>query len=1484
MSDSSLSSFSSTELETDKADDAPALQAISEGEECDTDMEDVPQILPTFSSGDYSDKSISELLLASPEEDKKDGKEPTTTATMRSESLLPLDESVEGAPPPMDTAIPLGLPLDDEEQEPKESLKATSEDVLLMLKEHTAISLGGTTGNSSGSRNYDEEVISQAFTPEEEEEEIKELDRILAQLDKNEEEKEKQEKENEELDLLLDKLSDDEMEKDNGHEEKKVFPVESSVPIVSTLQDEIPTEQDSPHETRGIEVNDRTHSEDEKHESRSETPTENETKETDVVTTGEGQNDVDLLQLNSLTVATSPARDPFDGNGSEDEQLESSVCVHTEEELISTSTPREDGHSDSASSLGHTGDHSNTDPKASDGDTNHEPATSLDTEDSQSRPSDTPENIDTQKFTIAQEQFDASASDRNEDEAPELIVAADEVRSVENEEKRAFVPTSILKQKKDLLPLFTLEEKTDSLQIKKDSVSWPEVSAILDGLDEHDKHESFKRSRLAVKRRGCTIIHVAVHPDTKAPDSITRELIGAADMDTLTSVDDVISTHALHWAIVEQAPDEIIQLLVLQGGKDIVMTSDVFGSNVLHYALEMKTSEDTLQIVLQEGGADAINAQTQSGVTPVQIALRSKASDQIVKSIVDIGDREALLATNEEGMNALHIAVQEEASGVVIDAIAKKGGDEILHATNQNGFNPLELAGQHKTPLEHFGTKSLRESSSDESIPLFELEENVDNDFIIKSVSWTEVSKCLGAVENGEIAFDKSRLAIKNRGCTILHLAVRTQSPQGIAIRLIKAADIDTILSTEEMLDTNALHWAIAEQSTERDFILKLLIEKGDEDIVTAIDAISRNALSHAIQEGVTNDILELILDKVNEEHLGLRDKSGMNPLQYALLDKRISEEIILSIIQKSRKDDILHIDNFGLNTLQFSIKHRISRNVVTEIIRKCGDEIVFATNRDGLNALGFAIMEKAYSDIIRVIVEEGGEDLVINDVGSGLDAIRFALLHSSSAETIWILINEGGQDVIARVDSDGLNALHRSIALNSSFDIIKVLVEEGGPRVLESTTSSDETILHSSIKNQSSDNVTTYLIDSCERDVIFMANSENGTNALQYALLKEASNEVVESLVKKGGEAILAAIDSNGRNSLHYAVSHKTSIFNVKMMVNAGGKNIITQSDNQGMNSLHLAIICKAPNEAIQYLAKRGGHEAINASDCIGKTPLDYAIDNRAPNEVVIFLVQKGGKKVEPLVDELIAILGGIKMKEEEYCRKNIPATLPIGGSEDMMDSMDSGMRVDPDVESMESGSLSDTQQMTKRVTEYFIQEKAIEDQDKDTQRRIFSDPKVQIAIDQMFNSWNFRIVFMIDLYVQLLATYILSFGAIESIRESDPIPRWCSGSIIAIAVWQSQRTLLRILSSPLDLFVGKFRNWLQVLHIIFVGYSYFILTSGNSLQDSEGLILVIFMAISWLMVLISFGDFIAPIGIFVSLVTEVRVHPKPLLLFKFC
>jgi hypothetical protein len=156
----------------------------------------------------------------------------------------------------------------------------------------------------------------------------------------------------------------------------------------------------------------------------------------------------DLLQLNSLTVAASPVRDLLDVNEANDEQLESTAFVPTEE----------DRRSDSASSLDHTDYHSDTDPRASDGDTNDEPATSspLDTDDSpQSRSSDTPETI---KITITQDQFDGAVSERNEDEAPKFILTTDEVRSVENE-KRAFVPTSILKQKKDLLPLLRKRKK-----------------------------------------------------------------------------------------------------------------------------------------------------------------------------------------------------------------------------------------------------------------------------------------------------------------------------------------------------------------------------------------------------------------------------------------------------------------------------------------------------------------------------------------------------------------------------------------------------------------------------------------------------------------------------------------------------------------------------------------------------------------------------------------------------------------------------------------------------------------------------------------------------------------------------------------------------------------------------------------------------------------------------------------------------------------
>ena len=134
-----------------------------------------------------------------------------------------------------------------------------------------------------------------------------------------------------------------------------------------------------------------------------------------------------LATIEFLTDTASPVR--LDVNKANNEQIESTAFVPTEEESIST-TPHEDPRSDSASSLDHTDYHS----------TSLEAATSpLDTDDSpQSRPSDTPENS---TITTAQDQFNGSVSESNEDEAPKFILATDEVRPVENE-KRAFVSTS----------------------------------------------------------------------------------------------------------------------------------------------------------------------------------------------------------------------------------------------------------------------------------------------------------------------------------------------------------------------------------------------------------------------------------------------------------------------------------------------------------------------------------------------------------------------------------------------------------------------------------------------------------------------------------------------------------------------------------------------------------------------------------------------------------------------------------------------------------------------------------------------------------------------------------------------------------------------------------------------------------------------------------------------------------------------------------
>ena len=96
-----------------------------------------------------------------------------------------------------------------------------------------------------------------------------------------------------------------------------------------------------------------------------------------------------LATIEFLTDTASPVR--LDVNKANNEQIESTAFVPTEEESIST-TPHEDPRSDSASSLDHTDYHS----------TSLEAATSpLDTDDSpQSRPSDTPETVKSQQLKI----------------------------------------------------------------------------------------------------------------------------------------------------------------------------------------------------------------------------------------------------------------------------------------------------------------------------------------------------------------------------------------------------------------------------------------------------------------------------------------------------------------------------------------------------------------------------------------------------------------------------------------------------------------------------------------------------------------------------------------------------------------------------------------------------------------------------------------------------------------------------------------------------------------------------------------------------------------------------------------------------------------------------------------------------------------------------------------------------------------------------
>jgi len=159
---------------------------------------------------------------------------------------------------------------------------------------------------------------------------------------------------------------------------------------------------------------------------------------------------------------------------------------------------------------------------------------------------------------------------------------------------------------------------------------WPEVRKYLSS----DAAEVEKRSNIMYRNDHGTCLHAACCHG--APDDIVEAMIVIGGKELITKVD-IDDGTVLHSACFHGASYFIIRILILVGGKDLIMAKDEGGDTALHWLCynsnDHHDADDKIKLILQVGDVDLLLAtHNHDGKTPLEIATDQQgASNKIMK-------------------------------------------------------------------------------------------------------------------------------------------------------------------------------------------------------------------------------------------------------------------------------------------------------------------------------------------------------------------------------------------------------------------------------------------------------------------------------------------------------------------------------------------------------------------------------------------------------------------------------------------------------------------------------------------------------------------------------------------------------------------------------------------------------------------------------------------------------------------------------------
>jgi ankyrin repeat protein len=433
---------------------------------------------------------------------------------------------------------------------------------------------------------------------------------------------------------------------------------------------------------------------------------------------------------------------------------------------------------------------------------------------------------------------------------------------------------------------------------------------------------------------------------------------------------------------------------------------------------------------------------------------------------------------------------------------------------------------------------------------------------IKRAVQWDDcdaLKRCIA--EGADIHKTDDTFMCKTKGYTLIHWAIRSQSPEALNYLIALGVDYKTVLPkvgdllqfSKEVVDTDVLDILLALDFTDEQkkaffesalfsaatkgqgYKIHYLLDRGAD--INVQDRHGESLLHHLAFSGENFDTLKLLVEKGID--LELKDNAGETALDYAIGKRH--EKIINYLQERGARGDVSKVrDEIAL----FKALEAGDIDGVRAYIRNGRD--VNIKNNDKNTPLHIAL-ENNYDAIVKLLLEEGADihtrdnfdnspillaaangdlEFVKEDTASVLNEIVFfKALEAGDIDAVRTYIRNGGNVNIEHKDKDA--SLH--IALVNNHDaIVKLLLEEGAD--IHPRDYFDHSPILSAAARGKLELVKLLLDRGADIDDYSTDSQEGGTVLMQACIFGHP--EVAKFLLENGAD--IDEVDAYGRTALH--------------------------------------------------------------------------------------------------------------------------------------------------------------------------------------------------------------------------------------------------------------------------------------------------------------------------------------------------------------